>query len=418
LAVDQFATGSISAQTFGRLSSDLGFGAAVLLDSRGRVLQVQPAKPALLGQVITGKYAHLASAVAGRAAVSNVVPSAARGLPVVAFAAPFPSPQGRRVFSGAFDVAHTPLGAYLSHMITTAGNRVYLVDANGQTIATSLSSPGATGSLKGFDPGLAAASVGRTLGSYKSTRGAQAFVAAPVVGTPWRIIVSVPERSLYSTVEGTSKTLAWVAVAALALAGLIAIGLAAKLLASYRRVTALNHQLDRVAHVDPLTEVQSRRAIEDTLRTVFAAEQRHRMGLSVLMADVDHFKRVNDTFGHQAGDRVLAQVAATLSRVLRSDDSIGRWGGEEFLVILPSTDAAGARLVAERMRAEIASSARNPGADTIPAVTVTIGVAEWTSGSVDELIRQADVALYAGKAAGRDNVQTFAASRASEAAPA
>lgn len=102
-----------------RASSSVGVTAAVLLDHEGRVLQVLPAKPALIGQDIagSGKYPHLASAVAGHAAVSNVVPSAARGLPVVGFAEPFATASGRRVFSGAYDVSKTPLGAYLSRLI-------------------------------------------------------------------------------------------------------------------------------------------------------------------------------------------------------------------------------------------------------------------------------------------------------------
>jgi hypothetical protein len=108
-------------QAMERASSASGVSTAVLLNRGGRVLQVLPAKPALIGRDIAVKYAHLASAVAGRPAVSNVVPSAAQGLPVVGFAEPFQTRSGRRVFSGAYVVSDTPLGAYLSHLLVAKG---------------------------------------------------------------------------------------------------------------------------------------------------------------------------------------------------------------------------------------------------------------------------------------------------------
>jgi hypothetical protein len=130
-------TGRATPVSLERAAEAVGFSASVLLDRDGRVLRAVPSKPGLVGQVITGKYPHLAAAVNGRAAVPNVVPSAARGVAVVGFAVPFDTPSGRRVFSGAFDISKTPLGAYMSHMIGTPGKHVYLVDATGSLITTS-----------------------------------------------------------------------------------------------------------------------------------------------------------------------------------------------------------------------------------------------------------------------------------------
>jgi len=108
-----------------------------------------------VGKVITGKYHHLAAAVAGRSAVSNVVPSAALGLPVVAFATPFVTSSGRRVFSGAFNVSATPLGEYMSRLLVTPGRRVYLVDATGSVIASSGAEPKGRQTLSHLDARLA-----------------------------------------------------------------------------------------------------------------------------------------------------------------------------------------------------------------------------------------------------------------------
>jgi signal transduction histidine kinase/DNA-binding response OmpR family regulator len=247
LAADQFAHGVVTARDFGRLSTDLGFSAAVLLNRRGAVLQVQPPEPALLGQLISTHYAHLASAVAGHAAVSNVVASAARGTPVVAFAVPFGAAAQRRVFSGAFSVQRTPLGSYLSHMIATPGGQVYLVDAADRPIATSNRTVAAGASHNALDRGLRAAAGATSQGTYKTGGVHRSFASARVPGTPWRLIISVPQSALYTGTQGGGETLVWLAIAALALAGVIAIALAARLITRQQRLTVLNDTLEHVA---------------------------------------------------------------------------------------------------------------------------------------------------------------------------
>jgi diguanylate cyclase (GGDEF)-like protein len=386
-------------------ASAMEVNAAVLLDSTGRVLQTLPAKPALLGKVITGKYAHLATAVAGRTAVSNVVPSAARGLPVVGFALPFKSSDGRRVFSPAFDVAKTPLGAYMSHLVLTPGRHVYLVDARGTLIAASDAFSSGE-NLAHADPRLADQARARNSGSYPAVGGPRWFETAAIRGTPWRIVVSVPAAALFAAVDGTGQTLAWIVLVGLALAGLIIAAIGLRLARSRERLKAVNRELDRLGRVDSLTNVSNRRDIEEKLVAAASSAERHATTLSVLLIDVDHFKRVNDTFGHQAGDHVLVTVAQTIQSALRVEDSVGRWGGEEFLALLPATDAQNAVGVAERIRVAVADA--EPEASSGEAITVTVGVAEWQSQGIDDLIKRADAALYAGKANGRNTVELTA----------
>jgi diguanylate cyclase (GGDEF)-like protein len=382
-------------------SSAMGVPAAVLLDSTGHVLQVLPAKPALLGQVITGKYAHLAAAVAGRTAVSNVVLSAARGLPVVAFAIPFTTPVGRRVFSGAFQVAKTPLGEYMSHLLVTPGHRVYLIDARDNLIAASTRF--ASGEKLGqADPGLAARAQTRTAGSYSTAHGVQWFETAKIADTPWRIVISVPAAALFANVDA-GEWLAWIALIGLTVAGLIIIAIGLRLARSRERLANVNRELDRLARVDALTGLRNRRDIEEKLIAAVSAAERHGSSLAVLVIDIDHFKRINDTYGHQAGDVALCTVAQTIHDSLRVEDTVGRWGGEEFLAVLTDTDAQGALVVAERLRAAIAEN--TPQTDSDHPMTVTVGVADWQSGGIDDLIKRADAALYAGKANGRNTVE-------------
>ncbi|MBV9465251.1 MAG: GGDEF domain-containing protein, partial [Solirubrobacterales bacterium] len=146
------------------------------------------------------------------------------------------------------------------------------------------------------------------------------------------------------------------------------------------------------------------RATEEALEQTLSAARRHGRQLSMLLIDIDHFKRVNDEFGHRCGDEVLRHVADVLESTLRTEDVAGRWGGEEFVVILPSTDGEGAIRVAERLRVLIADTPAQVPNDRSHPVTVTIGAAEWGSESMEELVARADEALYAGKSAGRNTV--------------
>lgn len=159
------------------------------------------------------------------------------------------------------------------------------------------------------------------------------------------------------------------------------------------------------ACTDPLTRLSNRRYVLEMARREAAVMQRDGRPLCMLICDVDHFKRVNDRHGHQAGDDVLRLVGATLQSGLRAIDHVARWGGEEFLIVLPATHLDEARAVAERLRSQVAAQVCTAGEQVIP-VTMTIGVAEMrASESVESAIARADVALYQGKAAGRNRVE-------------
>ena len=160
-----------------------------------------------------------------------------------------------------------------------------------------------------------------------------------------------------------------------------------------------------MAAIDPLTGLRNRRAIGEYLYDAVSAARRHDHSLSVLVVDIDHFKTINDTLGHRSGDAVLEHTARVLDGALRAEDAIGRWGGEEFLVVLPNTDEDGALRATERLREALARDQPEEARPRRLPVTITIGVAEWQHDEMDELVSRADSALYLGKAAGRDTVQ-------------
>lgn len=196
------------------------------------------------------------------------------------------------------------------------------------------------------------------------------------------------------------------ALAALVSAVLTVIGAFGMVSANSQRVElelrAMQKKLKHLASIDPLTELRNRRSfLEEGARLVGLAARHHRP-LSVLVADVDHFKRVNDTHGHLMGDRVLTMVANSIVAALRHTDLVGRLGGEEFGIVLMETDAAAAELGAERIRRAVAAI-RPPWPGLAP-ITISLGVAALGPGTtgLDDLLQRADEALYAAKRAGRD----------------
>ncbi|MBI4401018.1 MAG: diguanylate cyclase [Nitrospirae bacterium] len=164
----------------------------------------------------------------------------------------------------------------------------------------------------------------------------------------------------------------------------------------------------RRALIDELTGVYNRRFLEEVLDKLILPEERRKGQIvSLLILDLDHFKRVNDTFGHLVGDLVLKTVAATLHRILKESDVLARYGGEEFIVVLPRTDTGAAVVVAERLRVAIADLSFGKLAPAAPDhVTISVGVATYPThaSTVSDLIRSADQALYQAKTSGRNRV--------------
>ena len=157
------------------------------------------------------------------------------------------------------------------------------------------------------------------------------------------------------------------------------------------------------ANNDSLTGLPNKRATDDTLKRMVAQANRSLTPLAAAMLDLDHFKQINDRFGHAKGDEVLAAVGAALRSCLRASDFAGRFGGEELLVLLPETTAQEALALTERIR-DMVASIRVQGVER--AITVSIGVADLVQhgGDASGLLRQADRALYAAKARGRNRV--------------
>jgi diguanylate cyclase (GGDEF)-like protein len=164
-------------------------------------------------------------------------------------------------------------------------------------------------------------------------------------------------------------------------------------------------RLKESARRDALTEALTRRAMEDVAQDELARSRRHNLPLSLLLLDIDHFKMVNDQYGHAAGDAALRQFAAAVRRCLRREDVFGRLGGEEFCALLPSTAVAGAAQLAERIRQSVANLAVEAGGHRL-SLKVSIGVASLGEhgSNWDELVNQADRAMYAAKRAGRNRV--------------
>lgn len=168
---------------------------------------------------------------------------------------------------------------------------------------------------------------------------------------------------------------------------------------------SLNRELERQAMVDPLTGVSNRRTLNARVAEAIALAQRHDRPLALLLVDADHFKHVNDTHGHQAGDDALKVLAATLQAQLRGEDLFGRLGGEEFVIVLPESVEAAANATAERLRRAVEAVAFMPRGQAWP-LRVSIGFAmRRPTDDFTTLLRRADLAMYAAKHAGRNCVR-------------
>ncbi|MEU8817360.1 PAS domain S-box protein [Actinoplanes sp. NPDC048796] len=193
----------VDERDFARATAGFGYPAAVLLDSKGRALQVVPHDATIVGKDLASRYGHLWTALhEGRAAVSPVVSSVVRGLPVVAFAVPYQTTSGRRVFSGAVEIRDSPLSSYLSTALTYSGAEVQLVDGNGSVVAANGTLDGAVPTLAGKNEPLAAALRQHTKGRYQAGGRWWRYSSTPIEGTPWRLSATVPEDVLFATLTG------------------------------------------------------------------------------------------------------------------------------------------------------------------------------------------------------------------------
>ncbi len=161
---------------------------------------------------------------------------------------------------------------------------------------------------------------------------------------------------------------------------------------------------EHAARTDELTGLSNRRDMKEQLDKEFYRHQRHNSYFSVILMDIDHFKDVNDTHGHDAGDAVLTEFAALVKELSRKIDVISRWGGEEFLMLLPDTSLVQALAMAERLRSAVEAHSFNYKIKTIP-VTISVGVCSISQNSdINSLLKQTDIHLYEAKIKGRNRV--------------
>lgn len=172
------------------------------------------------------------------------------------------------------------------------------------------------------------------------------------------------------------------------------------------RAVQLANEAQELANTDPLTNLPNRRCTFGRLETMVDVAQERGSALTAIMFDIDHFKTVNDTYGHQTGDEVIVQVAELARRQARQGDVVGRIGGEEFVWLLPRIDAAAARTLAERLRGSVE---RGIEGSSLPTVTISVGLAQFEPGDDgDDLLARADAALYEAKERGRNQVRRAA----------
>lgn len=181
---------------------------------------------------------------------------------------------------------------------------------------------------------------------------------------------------------------------------------AASVLSNLRLLQSMSEQ----ANIDPLTGIYNRRFCEDYARKLMAMARRKNTPLGFIMMDLDHFKSINDVYGHETGDRILKQFAKTVTQSMRETNLIARFGGEEFVVLLPDTDSKACQLVAERIRKAIAHMSLPAAKEkSIPQITVSLGIAVYPEhgAALEDVLQASDRALYESKRAGRNRVTLY-----------
>ncbi len=376
----------------------------MLADEHGTVLDALPPDPTLIGRRLTARFPSAAAAAAatesGSTAVSNVINAGVGAGDVTAVAVPFATPRsGRRVFAAAYAVRSPQLEAFVARAIAYPQHEVLLVDGLGNVLAASPDT--AAGTLARAHPALARASATATVGPVPGAPTPSTFTIAPIAGTPWSMVLMVPDNRLFATVQGLEQVLPWLIFALVSMLGLLLLGLFARSLRDRARLGRLSEELDLAARTDPLTGLANRRGLKEALSRAGSRARRSGEPLSVLMIDLDRFKQVNDTHGHDAGDRVLCELAACLRDVLRGEDVYGRLGGDEFVVAIEGGEPQ-ARAVARRLT-DAAAARRMPELGLDEGIPMSVGLASGAHQLPEDLMRAADVELYRVKESHRAN---------------
>jgi diguanylate cyclase (GGDEF)-like protein len=401
---------------FARIVDANRFHTAILLDSSGRVREAHPVAPGLIGTRLTSRYEHLRRALDGRAAVSNVVPSAAERLPVVAIATPVLTDRGMAVFSTAYELSYSPLTAYLASAMPLSADTGYLIDAYGRIVASKRREGGVT-LLADRDPALSAAIAGREDAGVLAGGGADRFyVVRRVKGTPWRFVATRPLAEVHTSWHGEHQWASAAVAGGSAAAILLICALLARLLETRTRLlldVARRQEVERElvrerallthqATHDPLTGLPNRALLFARMERVYAesaADPRRRAG--ILFIDLDGFKPINDAHGHEVGDRVLAVVAERLRQSVRPTDTVSRLGGDEFAVLCDPLGSESVCAIGERIRTAIEQPIAVGDGRTV-CVGASVGLAEHpATGDPQRLLADADADMYATKVARR-----------------
>ena len=174
-----------------------------------------------------------------------------------------------------------------------------------------------------------------------------------------------------------------------------------KLKQKNEKIKKINRKFKKLSTTDSLTGLFNRREIQKILERIFEESKRYNQSFTIMLVDLDYFKRINDNHGHQTGDKVLQKISSILENNIRDVDNCGRWGGEEFLIVCPNTDNKSGIKLAERLRKIIAEASLNP-ADKL---TASFGIATYSGGEkLDRVIARADKYLYEAKENGRNKV--------------
>ncbi len=319
-------------------------------------------------------------------AASGVVPSAARSLPIVALAVPFETPFGRRVFSGGVLISETPLESYLASALPFKDARAYLLDTERNVIVSGGSQ---VATLK-LPPEVHEAS-----GNLVAAGTQYRFVSVAVAGTPWRLLTLAPSSQLLAPLSGPGRWLPWVVLSAFALVSAAALGL-------LRRLMRHKAELAHLASRDPLTGALNRRTLERAFQRMTVEALRSSSAVGVLVIDLDHFKDVNDVYGHAAGDELLCRVAETLWTTVRPSDIVARIGGDEFAVLLAGVNERQAHEVAERVVRTLDGVLCVFDAIELRA-KCSVGIAlAGHDDVIENVLARADGALYEAKSVGRN----------------
>jgi diguanylate cyclase (GGDEF)-like protein len=381
---------------------------ATVIDSGGRPLARWPR--GARSQTPSAPAAMVREALKGASLVSDLVIEGPRQPARVWTTTPFATRTGERALVTLTPAAQLASFAqpYLRAAPAVPGARAYLIDGHGLVIG---SSQGLVQGARIPDPGLASAARSRRSGEL----GARYWVAAAVGdGTTWRVLFSVPRNALFAPAE-SSNGVAWMLFAGfvLALAALTALAFlwirrSAELGVAQERERAA-HELAHERLHDSLTSLPNRAMFADLLESALRRAAQNGRKVAVLAADIDNFKRINDSLGHAAGDELLALVAGRLRAAVRELDTVSRFGADEFMVLCDSLrDEAEAQALAARVMASLTDEFRIGGR----SVHVTCGIGIAVDGGIPPieaatLTRDADAALNRAKRAGEARVQLF-----------